>query len=265
MASRGCSHRCIYCNNPVIGGGFVRFRSPKKVVDEIEFLISEYGYEGIDFWDDTINISPKWTLKLCDEIIRRKLRFFWYCRARVDKLSQTLLKEMVKAGCIDIGLGVESGSPRVLKNIRKGITLAQVHRAIKLCAKFNLITNAYFMYNLPGETLEDFRMTLALMEKLETYGKSIKCFGQITKIYPGTELESIAKKRGILPKNFSWSKPYYKWINKIVSVDPAIPIFEWINISSLIITTFVHNLKRGRKYLINTLLRNLGISLKWGF
>ncbi|WP_287584753.1 radical SAM protein [Candidatus Borrarchaeum sp.] len=257
MSSRGCPYRCIYCNNPILWGGFVRFRSPKRVVDELEFLISEYGYEGIDFWDDTINVSPKWTLKLCDEIIRRKLKIVWYCRARVNNLNRTLLMEMVKAGCVSIGLGVESGSPNILKNIRKGITLAQVHRAVKLCAKFKLLTKIFFMYNLPGETLKDFRSTLALMDKLETYGESIKCLGGITRIYPGTELESIAKRRGILQKNFSWSKPYYNRMNRLLSIDPTIPIFEWMNTRDLLKMTFIHNLqKKGCKHIVNVLSTN---------
>jgi radical SAM superfamily enzyme YgiQ (UPF0313 family) len=167
-------------------------------------------------------------MQICDEILKRKLEIKWYCRIRADKANRELLEKMKAAGCISVGVGVESGSPRIIKNIDKGITINQVKNVAKLFAELDLHAKFFFMYNLPGETLDDVKRTFHLMRKLESYGKKILAPIAHSQIYPGTELEILAKNTGMLPENFSWAEPYYNVKNKLIGENPEIPLFEQI-------------------------------------
>lgn len=226
--SRGCPNRCTFCSESAFWGKPFRLASPKRAVDEIEFLINEYGYNAFDFWDSTFNLLPKWSMQICDEILKRKLDIKWYCRIRADRANRELLEKMKASGCIALGVGVESGSPRILKSIKKSITIDQVKDLAKLAMELDFHTKFFFMYNLPRETLNDIKMTFNLMRELESYGNKIQAPIAHTQIYPGTEIEIIAKNMGILPLNFSWSEPYYNLKNKLIGENPEIPLFEQI-------------------------------------
>jgi len=88
MSSRGCPNACSFCVNSAFWQRMFRKRSPKKFVDEVEFLYRNYGYRGFDFWDDTITIDKNHINEICKEIIRRKLNTIWYARARVNTVDQ---------------------------------------------------------------------------------------------------------------------------------------------------------------------------------
>lgn len=195
-------------------------------------LIEKYHTNRFDFWDDTFNINPKQAKAICDEILRRKLDIDWYCRVRADNLSEELVKKMAKAGCISVGMGVESGSPKILKTIRKMLTLEEIYAAIDLFVKNGIVTKLFIMCDHPGETLNDIRMTIEFRRKIKKKylrGKvGVVRKPSVSTIYPGTDLEAIARKRGMLPKDFSWSKPYYHPRNILVGADPSVPIFEEI-------------------------------------
>lgn len=226
MSSRGCPNVCSFCASSNFWQRMLRRRSPEKFVDEIEFLNKKYGYRGFDFWDDTMTMVREHIQKICQEILKRKLDIVWYSRARVNTVDKEILVLMRKAGCIAINFGVESGSPQILKNIQKNITVEQVREVVKTCVGLNYIIKLCFMYSLPGETLEDIRKTRDLMRELKFYGPNIDVISAFTLIYPGTELEVNAKRDGLLAQDFNWSIPVEFSLNKKVMADPTIPLYE---------------------------------------
>ncbi|MDP2946545.1 MAG: radical SAM protein, partial [Nanoarchaeota archaeon] len=198
----------------------------KKFVDEVEFLQKEYGFRGFDFWDDTLTMVNEHAIAICEEIIRRKLDIVWYARARVNTVNKDLLELMRKAGCIRISYGVESGSPRILKVIRKNITIDQVKEAVKASSDVGMAVVENFMVNLPDETLDDLKQTIEVMKWLHQVKNSYPSYG-FTVVYPGTELELMAKERGIMPKNFSWNSPYESPKYKVAGTDSSLFYMEW--------------------------------------
>ncbi|MBD3282456.1 MAG: radical SAM protein [Candidatus Portnoybacteria bacterium] len=226
VSSRGCPNRCAYCVNAAFRKGLLRLRDPIKFVDEVEFLKNKYGFKGFDFWDDTLTISRKHIKTICEEILKRELNIKWYARARVNTVDKELLQLMRKAGCIRISYGVESGSPKILKIIRKNITPEQALKAAELSSEAGITTYLNFMVNLPYETWDDLRMTVDLMKRLRKIKNVYPAYG-FTIIYPGTEMEEIAKREGWLPKNFSWNEPYRSEKYKIAGIDPSLPYMEW--------------------------------------
>ncbi len=226
VSSRGCPNRCAFCVNAAFRKGFFRLRDPVKFVDEVEFLKNKYGFKGFDFWDDTITVVKKHVIEICQEIIKRKLDIIWYARARVNTVDKEMLSLMREAGCIRISYGVESGSPRILKIIRKNITPKQAIVAAQISSDLGMKIVMNFMVNLPYETMEDLKMTVDLMKKLNRIKNVVAAYG-FSIIYPGTEMETIAKKEGWLDKDFSWNEPYESEKYKIAGVDSSLPLMEW--------------------------------------
>ncbi len=222
MTSRGCPIECVYCSTSMLWGKFHRCRSPKLVADEIESLINKYGIEAVWFFDDTLTLKKSHIEGLIAEITSRKLNIIWYCEVRVNTVDKELLTAMYNAGCRYISFGVETGSPRILKTINKGITLQQVENVIDWCNELGIKTKAFFMLGLPDETVEDAKMTIDLIKKLKKKVTVIALAGG-TSILPGTRMETWAKEKGYFPIDFSWVKPYYNLQNPTIGRDPRLP------------------------------------------
>lgn len=228
MSSRGCPYQCVYCSTSEQWGHRIRHRSPKNVVDEIEFILKSYPFlGGIRFFDDVFTMDKVRVIEICHEILKRKLNFVWECEARANTIDEELISHMKRAGCEFIDLGIESGSDRILKNIKKSITVEQAIGAAKTIKKAGIGLKAFFMHGLPGETYEDIRKTVFLSRYLY-YNLGVEGTTQgISVIYPGTELEKIAKESGTLPKDFSWSKYYIRdRCYPPLDTSPHMPIFE---------------------------------------
>ena len=183
--SRGCPFKCIFCVGRKMVGARVRYRDPLRVVDEMEGL-STLGFHQINLADDLFTANREHCLAVCEEILDRGLKVKWTSFARVDTVSRQVLKKMRQAGCTTISFGVESGSPDMLKRIKKGITLDQVVHAVKLCKDCGIDPHASFILGLPGETEATLAQTLAFGERLKAMGVSHGF--HILAPFPGTDV-----------------------------------------------------------------------------
>lgn len=165
ITSRGCPNQCIFCLGRRMVGHKARFRSPERVVDEIEILI-EYGHQLINVADDLFTANKKRVLALCDEINRRGVRFIWSAFARVNTVDPDILVAMKTAGCHSISFGIESGNSEMLKRVKKGITLEQARKAVVWAKTAGLRTHASFMVGLPGESAQTLAETRRFGESL---------------------------------------------------------------------------------------------------
>lgn len=154
MASRGCPFSCSYCASNVIFKRNVRYRAPKSVVDEIEYLLQNYGKRHFWFSDDTFVSNPKYTSALLDELMKRDLDITWSCLTRVDIVTKDLLEKMRNSGCSYISYGVESGNQKMLDKIGKEITVNEVLITLKLTAEVGIRQYGFFIVGFPGESWE---------------------------------------------------------------------------------------------------------------
>ena len=183
--SRGCPFKCIFCVGRKMVGSQVRYRDPIRVVDEMESL-STLGFYQINLADDLFTANRKHCLAVCDEIIDRGLTVKWTSFARVDTVSHQVLEKMNRAGCTTVSFGVESGSPEMLRRIKKGITLDQVVRAVQLCLDCGIDPHTSFILGLPGETPETLAQTLAFGQRLKAMG--VNHGFHILAPFPGTDV-----------------------------------------------------------------------------
>jgi len=195
IVSRGCPYQCTFCLMNIVGGRIRRTRSPEKAVEEMKIL-KQKGAKQIHFQDLTFTMDRNWVMKFCNLLEKAKLNLVWTCQTRVDKVDFELLEKMKEAGCRSILYGIESLDQGSLDNIKKGIKIEDIEKALRLTKKAGIEARCSMMLALPGETRESVMKVLNLLIKLNP------AFAQFhtTTAFPGTELYENSGKYGIIPK-----------------------------------------------------------------
>ena len=188
--TRGCPGECTFCGSPEFWDRRVRFRSAEHFVGELEVLYRK-GIRFFFFSDDTFTIQKKRAIDVCRMIIDRKLPIAWQAISRVDMVDEEILFWMRRAGCIQISYGVESGSEKIRKMLKKNYSTDQIENAFALTVKYGIMSRAYFIYGCQGETDDTVGETIALMKRI----KPLSTIFYILDIFPGTELYGDYKKR----------------------------------------------------------------------
>jgi len=201
ITSRGCPHRCIFCVGRRMVGARLRLRRPDRVVDELE-AVSALGFHQVNIADDLFTADAGRCTAVCDEILRRGLTVRWTAFARVDTVDRELLHRMRAAGCSAVSFGIESGNPGILRTVRKGITLAQVEAAVRMCADAGVTALASFILGLPGETPETIDETAAFARRLEALGL---IYGfHLLAPFPGTRVRERSREYGLRVLTDDW-------------------------------------------------------------
>lgn len=199
VASRGCPHQCTFCASVPLWGKKVIFRSADSLLDEIERNYDLFKNKSFTFFDDTFTSSLKRVCEFCDKFIDRGLHRkikSWKCLSRVNTVNEELIQSLEKANCRKIALGIESGSEKILKSLKKGITKDQVREKVSLIKKSKLMLHLYFMIGSPYETEEDILETAEFIRELTPDTMNLCTFTP----YYGTELYDVCVSKGLLPK-----------------------------------------------------------------
>ncbi|OQD58788.1 putative oxidoreductase [Methanobrevibacter arboriphilus JCM 13429 = DSM 1125] len=205
VSARGCPNKCNFCSYPsTMGGRLFRTRSTKDLVDEIEYILTEMPeIKEIFIEDDTFTVNNERIIDFCDEIIDRGLNPIWSCNTRVD-LPFNVMEKMKVAGCRLLVTGYESGSQKVLDEIKKGITLQQSLDFAKNTKKLGIKVFGCFMIGLKGDNLDTINETFEFAKKVYPD----MCFFQQAVPFPGTEFYEWVKDEGYLI-----TEDYSKWLN----------------------------------------------------
>jgi anaerobic magnesium-protoporphyrin IX monomethyl ester cyclase len=193
--SRGCTSWCEFCEAVRMFGRRYRMRSPKNIVDELEYLHNTYNAKQFTFCDDAFTIDQARIEKLCEEILDRNLKIVWNCGTRVDKVTKELLINMKEAGCVSVWFGVESGSQEVLDVMNKGISTSQTIKAIGWVRELGLTPVPNVLLGFPGETKETAWRTIKFIEKVSPDNVA---FFNIATPLPGTPMYDQVKENGWL-------------------------------------------------------------------
>ncbi|HLC66428.1 MAG TPA: radical SAM protein [Candidatus Nanoarchaeia archaeon] len=192
VTGRGCPGKCTFCYQPY--GTLLRQRSPKKIFEEVQLLVEKYGVREICFYDDNFTTLKPRIREFCQLLIDADLDITWSCFSRVDWADLQLMKLMKKAGCHQVMFGVESGSQKILDNIRKQTTLERIRHAVAIAKAANIDIRAAFMFGNPGETEETMQQTIDFALELNP---DIAMFNIATP-NPGTQMYAWAEKEGLL-------------------------------------------------------------------
>ena len=209
MSTRGCPYSCKFCSSPHFYERKIRFRSPENVVNEIEYLIKNFGVKEIHFEDDNLTLKREHIIEICNLINNKNIKISFACPngIRADRVDKDLLMLMKKTGFYSVAFGIESANAQILKNINKSESIDKIKRAISLSNDCKISSQGFFIFGLPGETKETIEETIdfAVNSKLK------KAQFLILDVLPGCELydELKGKFQSDFSKN-SYMEP--EWI-----------------------------------------------------
>ena len=188
MTQRGCPFNCVFCMNP--NGRVARTRSINSVIEELKMVAENYSPHEIMFGDELFSVDMNRTKALLNEIINnglhKKLR--WWIQTHVRFVDDELCDLMKKAGCIRMGLGIETGDEELLKTLGKGTNLDMILKARVAAKKAKLPIETYFIIGQPNETIKSMNKTIELAVKMNP---DLPIFG-IMSPFPGTEIAKLA-------------------------------------------------------------------------
>ncbi|MBF0473755.1 MAG: radical SAM protein [Nitrospirae bacterium] len=190
MTSRGCPFNCIFCSTKVFGKRSRR-RTPRLVVDEIAYIVKNFGITHFIFLDDTLTANRDHIMEICDLIKKDNLSITFEAGTRANLLDEELVAKMAGTGLTRISFGLESVDENIRKIMRKEVPIESYISSNKLTNKYNIETLNSCMIGLPGETIETIEKTLKFLR----HSKEIKQANLSIAIpYPGTQLYEMAKK-----------------------------------------------------------------------
>jgi len=195
-------------------------RSPKNVVDEMQFVHDKYGIDQVTFYDDAFSVDRNRVIKICEDLRSRKMHMKWDCGTRVDMVDRELMKTMRDAGCFAVWLGVESGSEAILGAMNKRIKLDQTRVAYKTAHDVGLMTIANVVLGFPGETEQTARETIRFVKELNPDDVGF----YVATPYPGTPMYEEVTKNG-------WLR-----VTDFDKYDTACPTFQtpWLSMEKLV-------------------------------
>jgi len=202
---RGCPMNCAYCSTPVIEGTILRKRSPVLAVENL-VKYAENGFDRFFFVDNTFNLPPGYAEALCDEIIKKNLKIKWRCIFYPRKTGAKLIEKMAKAGCVQVSMGFESGSPEILKNLNKKFSPEDIRHNSDMLKSCGIARMGFLLLGGPGETRETVEQSFAFAESLNP--DAVKLTAGI-RIFPHTPLFKIAEAQGIIDSKTNLLYPVF--------------------------------------------------------
>jgi len=199
--SLGCPFNCSYCNIHALYNGKpgIRFRSPEKVAEEIDFLVRNYKIRNLKIIDELFALRQDQVTRICDLIIQGGYDLNMWAYARVDTVNEPMLKKMKQAGINWLCFGFESASDRVRKGVGKKTEQDITKKAIEMTRAADIYILANFMFGLPDDDLETMRETLDMAKEFNfEYANFYTAMA-----YPGSQLYEDALREGIkLPEKW---------------------------------------------------------------
>lgn len=201
LASRGCPHHCSFCINTVLYHNRWYGYPVDEVLRLVDSVIRQYKVTHIFFMDEDFFCERLRAEKLVEELSRRMITWEANCCVkyiRPSYIDDSFLRKIRESGCVRLRMGLESGSPRILDMLTKGVTVAQSRQAVKMISKAGITPSASFMMGIPGETRRDILKTLSLIADLAFMNPGLHLIGPIIfRPYPGSELFQACLRAGL--------------------------------------------------------------------
>lgn len=201
LTQRGCPFRCDFCSGRETEMyGKVRQRSPEQIVEEMDYLNSDFGFESFQWFDDEVNVNPSRLKRLAELLKDKNYKHRGFIRSDLMLKHPESLDYLEQIGFVELCAGVESGSDRILKLIGKNTTYADNAKVARMIMDRGIRFKAFAMVGHPSETKKDLEMTYKWMEDVKPTSHD----AAIMTPYPGSKLYDQAKRSKIF-KGYDWS------------------------------------------------------------
>lgn len=189
LATWGCPYQCTFCSNPGMWTQAWIPRSPKCVADEMQAYKEKYGVTNFDFQDLTAMIQRRWILEFCKELIDRKLEVTWQLPSgtRAEVFDEEVAERLYAAGLRLLSFAPESGSPTMLKLVKKQVDLDKMLQSMRVALAAGFKLSCFIVIGFPGETVETLDETMGLIRKMALLGVHDVVVSKFVP-YPGSKL-----------------------------------------------------------------------------
>lgn len=200
--SLGCPFNCSFCCiNALFGKRMIRYRSEEKVIEEIDFLVNNYGVRNIKIADEMFGLNEERVVSLCEKIASRGYGLNMWAYARVNTVTQKMLCKMKESGINWVAYGFESGSKRVIKDVSKGYSIERVDEVVRMTREQDMNICGNFIFGLPEDDYDTMHQTLGQMLDINAEWANIYC----AMAYPGSRLYAQALENN-LPLPATWQE-----------------------------------------------------------
>jgi radical SAM PhpK family P-methyltransferase len=197
--ARSCAFKCSFCNYPTRAGK-LSFSSVATVERELDTIAAAGGVKNVVFIDDTFNVPIERFKDICRMMIRKNFGFNWFSYFRCSNSDPDAFGLMRDSGCKGVFLGIESGSPEILKNMNKAATVEKYAEGIRSLRQMGILTFASFIVGFPGETA----VTIAQTERFIRDNRPDFYRAQLWYCEPGTPIQRQRSVFGIEGEGFNW-------------------------------------------------------------
>jgi anaerobic magnesium-protoporphyrin IX monomethyl ester cyclase len=207
LTGRGCPYRCSFCSTTAFWGNRIRYHSVDHVMEEIRYLVEEYGIEHLMIWDDLFAVNRKRVAELADALRETGLlgRVKFSCQMRANLMDEEMAQILWDLGVVSICFGFESGSEKTLKYLKQSVTVEQNKAAIQVSKARGFYVVGGLIFGSPGEKLADMEETLGFMDYLrEASINNAWCFTATP--FPGTPMWEDGLARGLLGNDMDFGE-----------------------------------------------------------
>ena len=187
---RGCPYACTFCSTKDFFKRNFRLKGKETICAEIQHILETSPHTFFDFMHDMFTTNRKLVFEFCEYVLSTGLKFNWGCSARTDRVDQELLNLMYRAGCRTMYFGIETGSQRIQKIVKKKLDVLDAEKKIALAASLGISSTVSLILGFPDEEEGDVADTVDLAIRLRSYRPKLKAI-QVHLLSPlsGTELE----------------------------------------------------------------------------
>jgi radical SAM superfamily enzyme YgiQ (UPF0313 family) len=191
--SLGCPYSCVFCCiNAPFGQPGIRFRSPRRVVEEIDLLVTTYGIRNLKIVDELFVLHEPHYMGIVDLLIERGYDLNIWAYARIDTVKPENLARMKQAGINWLALGIESANPDVRENAGKRMRVKDVQQVVQAIQAAGIRVIGNYIFGLPDDTLDTMRETLDMATELNCEFANFYS----AMAYPGSRLYDMAVEGG---------------------------------------------------------------------
>ncbi|MBK9091633.1 MAG: B12-binding domain-containing radical SAM protein [Anaerolineae bacterium] len=226
VSTRGCPFHCNWCAKPIWGQRYA-MRSPANVAAEMAWIKQHLRPDHIWFADDIFGLRPAWVAELGREVAQRDAAIPFMIQSRVDLMTEDAVAGLKQAGCVEVWMGAESGSQKILDAMDKGTQVSQIKLARQRLKHAGIKACFFIQFGYPGETFEDIMSTVQLVR--ETLPDNIGI--SVSYPLPGTKFHDLVKEQLGPKTNWvdsndlammfqgSYQSPFYRKLHRVLHRD----------------------------------------------
>lgn len=226
FTSRGCPNDCYFCGNEALWDRKTRFNSTDYVRNELEVLTKKLGVSLVFIDDDDFLAVKGRAMGICEAILETGSGLKWICHACVSSIDEESLGMMKRAGCVEIQVGVESGSDDILRGISKCSNASTIAEKLHMVKSAGINTWATFIIGHSDDTPETIMETIKFSIRVDpTYASFIMLLP-----FPGSRAFEEFRDRGYL-RTMNWDD--YTWHGDPVFEKPGLTARELVRLRTL--------------------------------